>query len=221
MDEDVKTEQTAEVPQKQSQKINPKYANLTEMGIGAVEENTVAPKPLLEDASELDIVTLRNPFPFPYKAKVGQSRPVNAPIRIVNDKRSNGGINVDENTLSSAGLSLRNQDKASHAHITNIITIEPGKTINLRGDEAKVVIRQLTNDLLAYEGQTLRIGNPAYRHEAERKLVVRMDTIDNLLGGSLVTPRQQIDNAIAASNSEEAFPALKKPGRPRKDEQAQ
>lgn len=185
---------------------NPKYAGLKRVGAGANDDEQVNPKPTLEGASEYEYVTLVNPLPFTFIGKVGQSRKVNAPIRVVSDGST--GIN-NEQDLQRMGLDLRNPDHPGVANVTSKVVIEPGQTINLRGDEAQVIIRQLTNELLAYEGQTLKIGAPPYRKQAEERIIQGRSTIEELIGGRPVSEREQIDHAIQEKN-EEAFPDVEK-----------
>jgi|SRR6185503_7367912 len=194
---------------------NPKYAGLTEVGVGAIEQDQTNPTPTLEGASEYEYVTLTNPLPFTFKGKVAQSRPVNAPVRIVGGRERG----VDENTLKAAGLDLRNPDHPSNAHVVIPVEIKSGGTINLRGDEAQVIVRQLVNEILSYNDQVLKIGAPTYRKEIEDQVIIARRSIDDLLDKRL-SEREQIDAAIAEKNEEVAFPNLnpdkKKPGRPPK-----
>lgn len=184
---------------------NQKYAGLTEVGVGAVEEAQVNPGASLDGASEYEYVTLTNPLPFLFKGKVAQSRPVSAPIRIVNG----GERGIDENSLKAAGLDLRNQDHPSNAHVTNTVDIPSGASINLRGDEAQVVIKQLVNEVLHYRGQTLKIGAPTYRKAIEDEIITGRKSIDDLLGGPVATQNDLVDQALAQKNEEVAFPSIK------------
>lgn len=188
---------------------NPKYDNLTEVGVGTQAEHQAKPQPLLDRASELEYVTLFNPLPFTFKGKIGQSRPVNAPIRIVNNKESNGGVEATEEMLNQAGLPLRNSDHIGQAQVTIPIIIEAGKTLNLRGDQAQVIVRQLTNEIMHYRGQSLFLGAPAYRLEVEREIVKGRHTIETLLND--YTPLDdRINQALAAKNEadEKPFPEV-------------
>lgn len=183
---------------------NPKYAGITEVGVGAIEQEQTNPTPSLEGASEYEYITLTNPLPFTFKGKVAQSRPVKAPVRIVGGRERG----VDENTLKAAGLDLRNPDHPSNSHVTNTIEIKSGASINLRGDEAQVIIRQLVSEVLAYRNQVLKIGSPTYRKAVEDEVIVGRKSIDDLLDRT--SEREQIDKAIAKKNEEIAFPDLSK-----------
>jgi hypothetical protein len=186
---------------------NPKYAGLTEVGVGAVEESQVNPGASLDGASEYEYVTLTNPLPFTFKGRVAQSRPVNAPIRIVGGQDKG----IDEASLRAAGLDLRNQDHPSNAHVTNIIEIKSGASINLRGDEAQVVIKQLVNEVLHYRGNTLKIGAPTYRKSVEDEVITGRKSIDDLLGGPVATRGELVDIALKQKNEEVAFPTVESP----------
>lgn len=183
---------------------NPKYAGLTEVGVGAVAEAQVNPGASLDGASEYEYVTLTNPLPFTFKGKVAQSRPVNAPIRIVGGAEKG----IDENSLKAAGLDLRNADHPSNAHVTNMVEIGSGASINLRGDEAQVIIKQLVNEILHYRGQTLKIGAPTYRKAVEDEIITGRKSIDDLLDGPVTTQNELVDEALKAKNEEIAFPTI-------------
>ena len=186
---------------------NPKYNGLTEVGVGAVQQEQTNPKPTLDGASEYEYVTITNPLPFPFLGKVAQSRPVSAPIRIVNGADKG----VDENSLRAAGLDLRNPDHPSNSHVTNIVRIESGASINLRGDEAQVIVRQLVSEVLSYRNQTLKIGAPTYRKAVEDEVITGRNSIDTLLGGATPTKDELVDEALAKKNTEtpeEAFPQV-------------
>jgi hypothetical protein len=191
---------------------NPKYAGVTKVGSGSITKEQSKPQPVLQDVGEHQYVTLINPLPFDFVGKVAQSRPVKAPVRIVNDGVSNGGNTVTEETLNNAGISLRNKDHVGRAHVTVNIEIPAGKTKNIRGDEAKVIIKQLVNEILAYNNDTLRRGNPAYRKEVETQVVQRISSVEDLLGGSVESLDDKINQALAQKNQEEqAFPTLQEP----------
>jgi len=182
--------------------VNPKYAGVTSVGVGTISEDQTNPEATLNGASEYEYITLVNPLPFDFKGKVAQSRPVSAPIRIVNGREKG----VDEASLRAAGLDLRNADHPSNAHVTNIIVIKSGQTINLRGDEAQVIARQLVNEVMGYENKTLQIGAPTYRKEVEDRVIIGRKSIDDLLGDSYRTKSELVDDALAQKNEETAFP---------------
>lgn len=181
---------------------NPKYNGIESVGAGAIAQEQTNPKPTLEGASEYEYVTLTNPLPFTFKGKVAQSRPVNSPIRIVGGREKG----VTEETLRGAGLDLRNPDHPSNSHVTNIVEIKSGASINLRGDEAQVIVRQLVNEVLHYNGQTLKIGAPTYRKDIEEQVITGRRSIDDLLDRK--SEREMIDEVIAQKNEEIAFPDL-------------
>lgn len=183
-------------------KINPKYKGVTSVGAGAISQQESRPKPTLEGISEYEYVTLANILPFKFIGKVAQSRPVaNAPVRIVNGAEKG----VDEDTLRAAGLDLRNPDNVTQEHVTIEIPVEPGQSINLRGDEAQVIIRQLVNEIMAYEGNTLRQGSPAYRKEVEGRIVQRVRSIDDLMGANVAAEQT---TTVPLTTSDTAFPGL-------------
>lgn len=189
---------------------NPKYEGLTAVGVGAVSQDQTRPEPTLNGVGEFKYVTLLNPLPIRFTGKVGQTRTINSPMRI---GKTQTGASYSENDLVKAGLDLRNSDVQGRAQLTNEITIEPGKTINLRGDEAQVIVRQLVNEVMHYRGQTLHIGSPAYRKKVEDEIIKGVYGIDELLGTPLKSEEEQINQAIAQTNvpeQEVPFPTLSK-----------
>jgi hypothetical protein len=187
--------------------INQKYNNVTSVGSGAISVDQARPDATLDGVGEYQYVTLTNPLPFKFIGQVAQSRNVNAPVRIV-DGESKG---VDENSLRAAGLDLRNPDHSGKAHVTAKIEIEPGQSINIRGDEAQVIVRQLVNEILAYRGETMRRGAPAYRKEVEKQIILSIRSVDELMG-SQPDQRAELNEAIKnapVEKEEKAFPTVK------------
>lgn len=189
-------------------KIDPRYKNVAAVGAGSIGQQEARPTPTLDGVSEYQYVTIANILPIKFIGRVAQSRPVpNAPVRIV-DGAAKG---VDENTLKAAGLDLRNPDHAMNSsleHVSIEVPIEAGQSINLRGDEAQVIVRQLVNEILAFEGKTVRQGSPAYRKEVEGRIIQGIRNIDELIG-SVPSKDQLIDTALKEEN-EKAFPDLNK-----------
>lgn len=182
---------------------NPKYKGITAVGAGAITEDQARPEPLLDRVSEYHYVKVTNPLPMDFIGKVAQSRQINAPLRIVDGAQKG----IDENTLKAAGLDLKNPDHPQFQHVSVNVAIKSGQTINLRGNEAKVIVRQLVNELMAYEGKTIRQGNPAYRREYEEKIVQGIYDVNDLLGENRQSEDLLIKEALEKEN-EKAFPDL-------------
>jgi len=181
------------------------------VGPGATQQITEAPAPTLEGASEYEFVTILNPLPDDFSVLVAQDVPVNVPY-LTKDQ--------DGNTLNEAevnrtyGVSLRNKDFKGRKHISNATTIKAGQTINLKGNEAQVAVRQLVNEILQREGKRRLMADPHLRQEVEARIIKNRGSVQELMDRNLQPMRNQLDEAIKQSNEahdEEAFPELRQP----------
>jgi len=182
---------------------DPRFKNVTALGSGAITENQSNPDPLLDRVSEFQYVTVTNILPLTLIGKVAQSRQVSVPFNVVGGAEKG----VDENTLKAAGLDLKNPDHRAFVHTSVSVPIEAGQTVNLRGDEAKVIVRQLVNEAMAYDGNTIRRGNPASRRLYEERIVQGVYNIDDLLGEQRKSQDELVSEALDKEN-EKAFPTL-------------
>lgn len=179
------------------------------VGPGANQQLEEAPKPTLEGASEFEFVTILNPLPDDFAIQVAQDIPVNMPF-VVKDQ--------DENTLSESdvmrtyGVGLRNKDFKGRKHVSNTVIVKAGQTINLKGNEAQVGVRQLVNEILQREGKRRLMSDPHLRREVEDRIIRKRGSVQELLDRGLQSQRSQIDEAIKqsneAQNEEVAFPGL-------------
>lgn len=170
-------------------------------------------KPLLEGASEYEYVTILNPLTDDFAVRVAQDIPVNMPFPIGKDM--SGKISQLTNTETDAkqvyGLDLKNPDFQGRRHIFNDTVIKAGQTINLKGNEAQVAVRQLVNEILQREGHKRLMADPNLRRKVEERIIIGKGSVQDLMDGSIRTPRNQIDDAITRSNEvndEPAFPEL-------------
>jgi len=173
------------------------------VGPGAAQQIDTDVQPLLNGASEYEYVTLLNPLTDDFAIRVAQDIPVNMPFQIGKD--TSGKVETLTNSESDAkqiyGLSLKNKDFKGRKHITNDTIIPAGQTINLRGNDAQVAIRQLTNEILQREGKTRLMADPSLRNEVENRIIIARGSIEDILAGrNLQTVNSQIDQALKESN---------------------
>lgn len=179
------------------------------IGPGALRNDEIAPEPMLNDASDFEYVTILNPFTVDFQVQVAQDVPVNMPMKL----RAPTAMTQTERDVSAQyGLGLKNGDHQGRQQIFNTTTIPAGESRNFKGSEAQVVVRQIVNELLQREGKKRMMHDPVTRHEAEKRIIQRRGTMQDVMDKQLVTPAQQINDAINKSNevSNEAFPGLER-----------
>lgn len=165
-------------------------------------------KPLLEGASEYEFVTILNPLTDDFAIRVGQDVPVNMPADI---RAKTGLIQNESDVTRTYGLNLKNPDFQGRKHIVIDTVIKAGQTINLKGNEAQVAVRQLVNEILQREGQKRLMADPTLRREVEERIVISRGSVQDLMDSNLTSTRTQIDEAITKSNeaqNDTAFPGL-------------
>lgn len=172
------------------------------IGPGAQQAIATDIKPTLDGASEYEYVTILNPLSEDFAVRVAMDVPVNLPFNIGRD--SSGA--TTQTTLSERdaaqtyGLSLKNPDFAGRKHIFNDTIIPAGKTINLKGSEAQVAVRQLVNEIMQRNGNARLQSDPVLRRDVEEQIVVRRGSVQELMDSSFQTPQQQINHALNQSN---------------------
>jgi hypothetical protein len=179
------------------------------VGPGAINENQIAPDPTLAGASEYEYVTILNPLSDDFAIKVAQDVPVNRPFEI---RGKTGAIQEENDVRREYGLNLKNPEHPSTERvIMNSSIIPAGKTINLKGNEAQVAVRQLVNEILQREGKRLLMSDPNLRKEVEDRIIIQRGSMQDLLGSPITTPQAQINEAVNKSNEvtdEQEFPGL-------------
>lgn len=184
------------------------------VGPGSAQEIDSSIRPLLDNASEYEFVTVLNPLTDDFAIRVAQDIPVNIPFDITKPTATtqSGG-----DVIRNYGLNLKNPDFSSRNHITNNVIIKSGQTLNLKGNEAQVAVRQIANELMQREGNGRLLSDPTLRREAEERIIISRGSIQDLMDNKLVTPRDQLNAAIKESNEvqdEQAFPGLTEPESP-------
>lgn len=180
------------------------------VGPGSQQAVATDVKPLLEGASEYEYITILNPLTDDFAVRVAQDVPVNMPINI---QAKTAMTQTGNDVVRGYGLDLKNPDFQSRKHIFNDTIIKAGQTVNLKGNEAQVAVRQIVNEMMQREGESRKMADPELRREYEEKVIVSRGSIQELMDGTLRTPRNQIDEAINKSNEvndgqEVEFPGL-------------
>lgn len=179
------------------------------VGPGAAINQPTDVRPLLEGASEYEFVTILNPLTDDFQVQVAQDVPVNLPMEI---RGKTGLVQTDRDVVMAYGLDLKNPNHQAKKYIHNTTIIPAGQTMNFRGNEAQVVVRQLVNEILQREGKKRMIADPTTRQEVEQRIIQRRGSVQELMDGGLRTPTQQINEAVNQSNEvKDEFPGLKQP----------
>lgn len=190
--------------------MNPQAA-----GPGSVENNLIAPAPLLEGATDSELITILNPLTVDFVGLIGVDKAIDAPFQIRKTVGAEGVSMTESDVRTNYGLSLKNKDHMSRMSITNKVVIPSGKTYNLQGSAAKVVVHQLVNEIMQREGNNLKLADPSARHEVEERIIISRGSISDLLGNAPQTVQQQINQAVDKANEaqdeQEEFPDVGTP----------
>ena len=167
------------------------------VGPGSSQIKTDNPRPLLEDATEYDYVTIFNPLTDDFQCRVAQEVPVNMPFEI-RDKTAM--VQSERDVTLQYGLSLKNPEHKAMKYIYNETIIPAGGSLRFKGSDAKVVIKQLVDEILQRTGKTRLMHDPHVRNEVERDIIQDSGSIQDIMDGNLTTPQQQINEAIRQKN---------------------
>jgi hypothetical protein len=174
------------------------------VGPGAQPQQSENPLPLLDRASEMEYVILLNPLTDDFAVRVAQDLPINMPFEISKDVSGKVSrlTNTEQDARQVYGLDLKNPDFQGRKHIIIDTIIKAGQTKVFKGNEAQVAIRQLVSEILQREGNKRLMADPNLRNEVETRIIQGRGPIQELMDGTLRTPRNQIDEAISRSNEE-------------------
>lgn len=178
------------------------------VGPGSIRQDQIAPSPSLEGATEFEYVTILNPLTDDFQVMVAQDIPVNMPFQL---RSPTSLVQSERDVTSQYGLQLKNPDHTAHKYIYNQTIIPAGKTMNFKGNEAQVVVKQLVNEILQREGQRRLMADPTLRKQVEDRIIVSRGTVQDILDKGFSTPSQQIDEAMSKLNevsTDEPFPGL-------------
>lgn len=173
------------------------------VGPGANIRSEITPDPILQGASEYEYVTILNPLSDDFQVQVAQDVPINAPFEIRKDNSGRTSVATTDERMATInyGLNLKNPDHASRKQIFNTAIIPAGQTMNFKGNDAQVVIRQLVNEIMQRNGKARFLHDPIAREEVEKTVVMSRGSVQELMDNNIVSQQQQINHAITASNT--------------------
>jgi len=182
------------------------------VGPGSVVQSEILPSAMLDGASEYEYVTILNPLTDDFAIQVAQTKPVDLPFKINKDPRTAGVTSSENDARQVYGLQLKNPDFSSRKHILNTTVVKAGKTVNLRGDDAQVAVRQIVNELIQRAGRTQFLADANVRREYEQMVIIRRGSVDDLMSNTMQSTTSIINDTINKSNEvkdEEAFAELR------------
>jgi hypothetical protein len=166
-------------------------------------------KPMVDGLSENYYVEILNPLSVTFMGKVASSRPIHSELRIVTSKDTPTLTQNEDDIRRNYGLDLRNPDHKSMAHYTQTVSIPPGATIRLPGNEAQVIVRQLVNIIMDKEGNKLLKGDSFARHQVEERIIMKQGTMSEFFTQSSVDIREVINKDLQHEHepeTEQPFP---------------
>lgn len=175
-------------------------------GPGAIEQATLDVEPMLNNASEYEYVEILNPLPVDFIAKFATTRPVRGDITIVNNPNTPTSTETEADIRRNYGLDLRNKDHMGKANIVSKVTIPSGQTIRVLGNEAQVIVNQLTTEIMQRRGKQLMLADPTQRNLVEQEIVKNRNTVESILGSQPISIQDQLQAAV--SKPEEEFPGI-------------
>jgi hypothetical protein len=185
------------------------------VGPGSIQDNVVQEEETLFGAGEFEYVTIFNPLTDDFAVKVGQTKPVDVPFEIRSDGKTSVTSTSEAEVTRTYGIGLKNPDFQGRMAFGNTSVIKSGQSINMRGDDAQVAVRQLVNELLQREGKSLFLADPKTRREAEHKIIKARGSINDLMSNTMQSVQSQTDAALAKSNEvhdEQEFPGVTSDG---------
>lgn len=188
-------------------------------GPGAIPDNGTDVRPLLEGASEYEYVTIFNPLSVDFIGMVGVSRASSTPFEVRKSAGAVAQLTTNEQDVArNYGLSLKNPDHQGRNNIIQKVTLPSGKYTNLLGSEAQVIVRQLVNEIMQREKNSLKLADPHERNLVEQRVIIEKKSINDMLGRGPMTVQDQLRDAVDDSNKqleeqtdEPEFPAVAQP----------
>lgn len=191
-------------------------------GPGAAEDSGISPDAALDGADEYEYVTVHNPLSVEFIGQVGISRPINVPFQVRRSPEMNTLTRSEEDVARNYGLDLKNKDYPAKVHLTQKVHIPAGQTVNLLGNEAQVVVRQLVNEIMQRDGMRLMVHDKYQRSLVEGRVIIARRSVNDILGSQgLTTVQTQLQNAVNELNKQEVttdgttteqpFPSLNRP----------
>jgi hypothetical protein len=97
-------------------------------------------------------------------------------------------------------LRLRNDSHPVMKHVTQTITLPQGKSMNLPGDVAQVIVYQLVNEIMGLRGHKATISDPDLRRGVEEEVI--LNTEDLRMQVSTLNIEDQLNKQIENLNRE-------------------
>lgn len=184
--------------------------NSNAAGPGAITDQGISPRPLLEGATEYEVVTIFNPLSVDFYGLVGQSKPVNVPFEVRKDSVTNPITGNEEDVRRNYGLNLKNPNHQAKLPIRNTVIIRAGQTLKVFGNEAQVIVTQLVNEIMQRAKKNLLLADPYQRHQVEEQVVRSRQSTADAIGGvqSISTQMRDGVNKLNEQNYEPEFPGL-------------
>lgn len=190
-------------------------------GPGAVVDSGIEPEALLDKVTEEYYVTVFNPLSVDFYGAVGMSRPTDVPFQIHKDGVNPVISNNENDVRNNYGVGLKNQYHPAKAQLVNKVVVPSGKTVNLPGNEAQVVVRQLVNEIMQREGNKIKIADKFERSKVEKRVVKGVHNIREMQNVNIESVQSQLYSAVDKLNHQEsqnehevAFPSLKQNSKP-------
>ena len=184
------------------------------IGPGASLQNEETPDPMLQGASEYEYVTILNPLTDDFQVQVAQDVPVSVPFEIRKDTSGKTSVATTDERMATLnyGLNLKNPDHQARKRFHNNAVIKAGQTMNFKGNDAQVVVRQLVNEIMQRNGQGRFLHDPVAREKVEKTIIMARGSVQDLMDSNISSQQQQINQAITASNT--SVETIKEPETP-------
>lgn len=169
-------------------------------------------KPMLEGLGQDYVVKVFNPLSQAFRAKFARS--------IVGSPHMNAIEMRHQQKMQELGIPVTKDGGSGLQHVVDYQVIPAGATINLPGDIAQVVVRQLVNTILQLRNagtNSNQLADPYARQQTEKEVVINYKSIMETLNDE--NPADVIRDRIAELNNpdganieeqidEQAFPDI-------------
>lgn len=160
-----------------------------------MDGNQDEPKSLLNDLRPHHVVAVHNPLTTDSQNNLQGDFTWQVARSVVQDDPATRDPHIST-------MRLRNDSHPTMKHVTQKITIPSGKTMNLPGDVAKVVVEHLVDEMMYRRGQKNTIGDPVQRRECEELVVQNINDLRKQLSSQSI--EEQLNQQIRDLNKEEA-----------------
>lgn len=184
------------------------------VGPGSQPEMTEELPPLLEGATEYEVVEVFNPLSDDFAGQFGVTRPTTAPLSMSKAPNYAGMTQTPQDVATNYGVTT-NPNHQAKANIVNTTIIPSGKTVPMLGSEAQVIVRQLVNEIMQREGKRLKLADAWERRQTEQRVVMSRRSLNQVLGTAPVSVHEQLKSAVNTLTEaesphveEQSFPGL-------------